>query len=106
MSLYAEIDIDLDELKEYLKIDTDDQDDTLVNLLKGACNLAEEYIGKDYEDEIIPGSVKVWIMKKVGDDLDNPSVSVKSERLGDYNMDKRDDIDYTDIAHLRISPGL
>ena len=64
-------DISVEEVKNYLRLnsDFDDDDDLLENLVLSAIGEVESYTGSDFDEyDEMPADVRVWILKKVAKD--------------------------------------
>ncbi len=97
------VSLTLTEIKNYLKIEYDDDDDLLETLLDGACEAAENYMNRDFEDEIIPAGVEKWILKRIARDYEARVEGITRQKLGDEELDFGED--YSDLTQYKIFVG-
>ena len=102
--LRENVSLTLTEIKDYLKIEYDEDDSLLEMLLDGACEAAENYMNRDFYGEIVPATVEKWILKRIARDYEARIEGETEERLGDESM--RFAEDFSDIAPYRLFPGL
>ena len=110
MALYDYTDIDVDEMKNELKIPTSvtEDDTTIENEIKAACNSAEEFLNTDFATtEIIPDSVREWIKKRVCRLYENRTPGVVFEKTGSQQIGyKENEDEYKGLWFYRQNPGL
>lgn len=110
MAIYDYIDIDVAEMKNELKIpeSVTEDDTTIENEIKAACNSAEEFLNTDFETtEIIPDSVREWIKKRVCRLYEQRIPGVASEKTGSQSVTyKEDEDEYKGLHFYRQNPGM
>jgi len=68
MSLKDNLTLELEEVKNFLKVDNDEDDDLIQRLINGAASKAEEVTNRDFgeeEDEDDLDAIEVWILQRV-----------------------------------------
>lgn len=88
-TLYEILDIDLADVKAYLRVDHDDDDSLLDLLVKSACDYAEEFLNWDDLDDKtkddIPAAVELACVRMVASWYEQRRDDVTSETVEGYS---------------------
>ena len=109
MALYDYNNITVAEMKNDLKIPVSvtEDDDTIEEKIKAACNSAEEFLNTDFEStEVIPASVREWIKRRVCRLYENRVPGVASEKTGSQQANYSDEDEYKGLWQYRQNPGM
>ena len=111
--------LDLAEVKAYLRVEHDEEDALLEELVKGAKASADAFLNNPFQDasgapEPIPDDVKLWVLRRVAFLYEQRVENVRSDQLqgvgqvdyGRLAMETARTLDYTLIRPYRLNPGL
>lgn len=107
------------EVKAYLRVEHDEEDALLEELVKGAKASADAFLNNPFQDasgadEPIPDDIKLWVLRRVAFLYEQRVENVRADVLSgvgtvDYGRaisDRGGSLDYALIRPYRLNPGL
>lgn len=118
-AVQTRLSLTLDEVKEYLRVDTDAEDALIEDLLDAAKASADVFLNNPFLDSAganapIPGGVRVWVMKRAAAMFENRLEGAREDNVDglgrvDYGRlltDQAGSADFTLLRPYRLNPGL
>jgi uncharacterized phage protein (predicted DNA packaging) len=110
MSLIAKISISLDEAKNYLRVDHEEDDWLIEKQLEAACDQAEDFIGHDFPERVdnIPANAEIAVMRILASLYENRDDETVNVSLGDESKNRGGSVERTATKMLsvyRVNPG-
>lgn len=112
--------VTLEEAKLHLRVDHDDEDALIADLIESAKQSADRFLNNPFEDSLgvpqdIPADVKIWVMRRVNFLYEQRVENVVADTVPgagtiDYGRNVGDQaagsLDYSLIRPYRLNPGL
>lgn len=116
-AVQARLNLPLPTVKAYLRVDHDEEDNLLEELVKGATASADAYLNNPFTidgvPEAIPDDVKAWVLRRVAFLYENRVESLVIDTVdgvgsADYGgrRAQASSLDYALIRPYRLNPGL
>lgn len=106
--------LNMAEVKAYLRVEHDEEDALLEELVKAVKTSADSYLNNPFTgasgaEEPIPDDVKVWVLRRVAYLYEQRLENVSGDTLagvGEVDYGKVSSFDYTLFRPYRLNPGL
>ena len=110
-AVYDRLTINLTEMKNYLRVSHEEDDELIIDLINAAKEDADNYLNNPFEDadgeELdIPSTIKRWVMGRVARQYERRIEGLSSEGISGLNTIAWGKEEYSGIALYRINPGL
>lgn len=118
-AVQTRLSVTTEEAKAYLRVDGDDEDALIEELVKAAKASADAFLNNPFQDasgadEAIPDDVKAWVLRRVAFLYEQRVENVRADVLTgvgtvDYGRaisDRGGSVDYALIRPYRLNPGL
>ncbi|MDD3092381.1 MAG: head-tail connector protein [Methanoregulaceae archaeon] len=110
-AVYDRLTITLTEMKNYLRVSHEEDDELITDLVNSAKEDADNYLNNPFEDadgeELdIPSTVKRWVMGRVARMYERRIEGLSSEGISGLNTIAWGKEEYSGIQQYRINPGL
>jgi len=110
-AVYDRLIITLTEMKNYLRVSHEEDDEYIADLINAAKEDADNYLNNPFEDSEgeeldIPMTVKRWVMARVARQYERRVEGVSSESISGLNSIAWGKEEYSGIQQYRINPGL
>jgi uncharacterized phage protein (predicted DNA packaging) len=110
-AVYDRLIITLAEMKNYLRVSHDEDDDLIMDLVDAAKEDADNYLNNPFEDSDgeelpIPLAVKRWVMARVARQYERRVEGLSSEGISGLNSISWGKEEYAGVQQYRINPGL
>ena len=118
-AVQTRLNVTTEEAKAYLRVDGDDEDALIEELVKAAKASADAFLNNPFQDasgapELIPDDVKLWVLRRVAYLYEQRVENVRADVLTgvgttDYGRaisDRGGSLDYALIRPYRLNPGL
>jgi uncharacterized phage protein (predicted DNA packaging) len=107
--------LDPEDVKTYLRVDHDADDDIIEMLVDSAKEHADEFLnnefthededGEEVEDDI-PAPIKMWVLKRVARNYERRSEGLSSAGGRGSDSANWGDEEYTELMRYRLLPGV
>jgi len=110
-AVYDRLTINLTEMKNYLRVSHEEDDELIIDLINAAKEDADNYLNNPFEDadgeELdIPSTIKRWVMGRVARQYERRIEGLSSEGISGLNTIAWGKEEYSGIQQYRINPGL
>lgn len=110
-AVYDRLIVTLTEMKNYLRVSHEEDDEYIADLINAAKEDADNYLNNPFEDaegeELdIPSTVKRWVMARVARQYERRVEGLSSESISGLNSIAWGKEEYSGIQQYRINPGL
>jgi len=110
-AVYDRLIVTLTEMKNYLRVSHEEDDEYIADLINAAKEDADNYLNNPFEDaegeELdIPLTVKRWVMARVARQYERRVEGLSSESISGLNSIAWGKEEYSGIQQYRINPGL
>lgn len=110
-AVYGRLIVTLVEMKNYLRVSHEEDDEYIADLINAAKEDADNYLNNPFEDaegeELdIPLTVKRWVMARVARQYERRAEGLSSESISGLNSIAWGKEEYSAIQQYRINPGL
>jgi len=110
-AVYDRLIITLTEMKNYLRVSHEEDDEYIADLINAAKEDADNYLNNPFEDSEgeeldIPATVKRWVMARVARQYERRTEGLSSESISGLNSIAWGKEEYSGIQQYRINPGL
>ena len=110
-AVYDRLIITLTEMKNYLRVSHEEDDEYIADLINAAKEDADNYLNNPFEDSEgeeldIPATVKRWVMARVARQYERRVEGLSSESISGLNSIAWGKEEYSAIQQYRINPGL
>lgn len=110
-AVYDRLIITLTEMKNYLRVSHEEDDEYIADLINAAKEDADNYLNNPFEDSDeeeldIPATVKRWVMARVARQYERRTEGLSSESVSGLNSITWGKEEYSGIQQYRINPGL
>lgn len=110
-AVYDRLIITLTEMKNYLRVSHEEDDEYIADLINAAKEDADNYLNNPFEDSEgeeldIPSTVKRWVMARVARQYERRVEGLSSESISGLNSITWGKEEYSAIQQYRINPGL
>jgi len=112
MLLIHNLSIDLDFVKNYIKVNlTDhDEDDIIQKMIDDAANDAEIFINRTYAAGAVPAGIETWILRCVARAYEKRGAGMSRQSVGsvtaEYSEEEWQKEKENALYNYRITPGL
>jgi uncharacterized phage protein (predicted DNA packaging) len=110
-AVYDRLIVTLTEMKNYLRVSHEEDDEYIADLINAAKEDADNYLNNPFEDSEgeeldIPATVKRWVMARVARQYERRVEGLSSESISGLNSIAWGKEEYSGIQQYRINPGL
>jgi uncharacterized phage protein (predicted DNA packaging) len=110
-AVYDRLIVTLVEMKNYLRVSHEEDDEYIADLINAAKEDADNYLNNPFEDSEgeeldIPATVKRWVMARVARQYERRVEGLSSESISGLNSIAWGKEEYSAIQQYRINPGL
>lgn len=110
-AVYDRLIVTLTEMKNYLRVSHEEDDEYIADLINAAKEDADNYLNNPFSDaegeELdIPLTVKRWVMARVARQYERRVEGLSSESISGLNSIAWGKEEYSGIQQYRINPGL
>lgn len=96
----------LKDVKNFLKVEHDKDDNLITGLINGACDDAQSFLHKGYTGSDIPDAVNTWLKKTIARHYEQRVRGLKNSKYGDESVNFDEEDPYKSIRIYQKKVGL